>query len=171
MSVLTTSRYPIVHLHNSLAPYKLRSDSREHDLYRPQRPSPTSRDAPEPSKVLGVFGLSLRTREYQLEDIFGKYGAIEKVTIIYDQHSRKSRGFGFVTFKELDGATQARNELNGLEIDERKIRVASQTNAGALHGGGSSTPSRSGLLFPAAAPSTPEEPFPIVLPVQESIKE
>ena len=40
---------------------------------------------PTPSQVLGVFGLSIRTQERDLEDEFNRYGRVEKVTIVYDQ--------------------------------------------------------------------------------------
>ena len=44
---------------------------------RPQNPNPT--------QVLGVFGLSIRTQERDLEEEFGRFGRVEKVTIVYDQ--------------------------------------------------------------------------------------
>lgn len=50
----------------------------------PRRPPPTAPTVPV-SNVLGVFGLSVRTRERDLEDEFGKYGDVEKVIIVYDQ--------------------------------------------------------------------------------------
>jgi len=44
--------------------------------------------APTPSSVLGVFGLSIRTQERDLEDEFNRFGRVEKVTIVYDQRVR-----------------------------------------------------------------------------------
>ena len=41
--------------------------------------------APMPTKVLGVFGLSIRTQERDLEDEFGRHGAVESCCIVYDQ--------------------------------------------------------------------------------------
>jgi transformer-2 protein len=41
--------------------------------------------APPPSNVLGVFGLSIRTQERDLDDEFSRFGRVEKVTIVYDQ--------------------------------------------------------------------------------------
>jgi RNA recognition motif-containing protein len=49
---------------------------------------PKPRHAPAqvaPNNVLGVFGLSIRTRERDLEDEFSRYGDVEKVVIVYDQ--------------------------------------------------------------------------------------
>jgi len=44
------------------------------------------------SNILGVFGLSLRTREVDLEEVFREFGTIEKVTIVYD-HRVSCHGF------------------------------------------------------------------------------
>lgn len=48
-------------------------------------PRPVNAPRPEVNNVLGVFGLSIRTRERDLEDEFNRYGDVEKVTIVYDQ--------------------------------------------------------------------------------------
>ncbi|OZJ03256.1 hypothetical protein BZG36_03515 [Bifiguratus adelaidae] len=81
------------------------------------------RENPEPSRVLGVFGLSLRTTERDLEDMFGKFGDLERVVVVYDHRSQRSRGFGFITFREMEGAELAREKTNGIEVDGRVIRV------------------------------------------------
>lgn len=62
------------------------------------------RDQPEPSKVLGVFGMSLNTRQRDLEEIFGKFGALEKCVLVMDRFQERSRGFGFVTFERQEDA-------------------------------------------------------------------
>jgi hypothetical protein len=49
---------------------------------------PFQRQAPPTSAVLGVFGLSIRTQERDLEDEFNRFGRVEKVTIVYDQRVR-----------------------------------------------------------------------------------
>lgn len=47
--------------------------------------APARAQNPTPTSVLGVFGLSIRTQERDLEDEFGRFGRVEKVTIVYDQ--------------------------------------------------------------------------------------
>ena len=39
---------------------------------------------PKESRVLGVFGLSLYTGEKDLKEMFGKYGPLEEVQVVYD---------------------------------------------------------------------------------------
>lgn len=46
-----------------------------------------------------MFGLSLYTTERDLREVFSKYGPLSDVNIVYDQQSRRSRGFAFVYFE------------------------------------------------------------------------
>lgn len=88
----------------------------------PRKPNhaPTN---PAPSNVLGVFGLSIRTAERDLEDEFGRFGPVDKVTIVYDQRTDRSRGFGFIVMANVDDAARCVQELNGVELNGRRIRV------------------------------------------------
>ncbi|GAA5843286.1 hypothetical protein JCM3766R1_003652 [Sporobolomyces carnicolor] len=78
---------------------------------------------PDPTNVLGVFGLSIRTREQDLDMEFSRAGRVEKVVIVYDQRSGRSRGFGFVTMANIDDAQKAIDDLNGLDLHGRRLRV------------------------------------------------
>ncbi|KAI0951931.1 hypothetical protein AcV7_007884 [Taiwanofungus camphoratus] len=88
----------------------------------PRRP-PHAPIAPNPSNVLGVFGLSIRTTERDLDDEFSRFGRVEKVVIVYDQRSDRSRGFGFITMSTVEEATRCIKELNGVDLNGRRIRV------------------------------------------------
>ncbi|VDN51333.1 unnamed protein product, partial [Dracunculus medinensis] len=81
------------------------------------------REEPEPSRCLGVFGLSLYTTERDLKEIFEKYGELEKAQLVFDHPSRRSRGFGFVYFKNLEDAIYAKERIVGTEIDGHRVRV------------------------------------------------
>lgn len=61
---------------------------------------------PDPNCCLGVFGLSLYTTERDLREVFSKYGPIADVSIVYDQQSRRSRGFSFVYFENVEDAKE-----------------------------------------------------------------
>lgn len=61
---------------------------------------------PDPNCCLGVFGLSLYTTERDLREVFSKYGPLSDVSIVYDQQSRRSRGFAFVYFENKDDAKE-----------------------------------------------------------------
>ncbi|VVC90859.1 unnamed protein product [Leptidea sinapis] len=81
------------------------------------------RENPTPSRCLGVFGLSLYTTEQQIHHIFSKYGPVDKVQVVIDAKTGRSRGFCFVYYESQDDAKIAKNECTGMEIDGRRIRV------------------------------------------------
>ncbi|KAK6040131.1 hypothetical protein COOONC_22364 [Cooperia oncophora] len=87
------------------------------------RGRPTRREDPDPCRCLGCFNLSVYTTEKDLRELFGEFGEIEKVELVYDHPTGRSRGFGFVYFERLEDACVARDKLTGQEIDGHKIRV------------------------------------------------
>jgi len=82
-----------------------------------------NREDPVPSKCIGVFGLSLYTSERELEQEFKKFGPLEKVQVVLDGHSGRSRGFAFIYYENVEDATEARNAMSGADMDGRKLRV------------------------------------------------
>jgi len=84
---------------------------------------PFQPDNPSPNKCLGVFGLSLRTTERDLKDVFSRYGPIEECTVVIDAQTGRSRGFAFIYFESVEDAKAAKDSCNGIEIDGRRIRV------------------------------------------------
>ena len=82
-----------------------------------------NRDAPEESTCLGVFGLSLYTTEREMEKEFSKFGPLEKVQVVLDGKTGRSRGFAFVYFEAVEDARAAKDAMCDTEIDGRRIRV------------------------------------------------
>jgi RNA recognition motif-containing protein len=66
---------------------------------------------------LYVGNLNYRTTEDALGHAFAEFGNVMDVTII------EGKGFGFVEMETDEGATKARESLNGAELDGRTIRV------------------------------------------------
>ncbi|KXN74025.1 RNA-binding domain-containing protein [Conidiobolus coronatus NRRL 28638] len=92
--------------------------------YSPQRPQRRNRNEPAPpSKVIGVFGLNLNTRERDLKELFSGYTTVTDISLVYDKKSDQSRGFAFVSFDSLEEATAAKERTNGMELHGRTIRV------------------------------------------------
>ncbi len=73
-------------------------------------------------KTLYVGNLLYSVTRNELQDIFSEYGEVESARIIRDNKTRKSRGYGFVTFSH---ATSAQNALaiEGETVNGRPIRV------------------------------------------------
>lgn len=69
-----------------------------------------------------VGNLSYRTTEDQLADLFSQVGEVVSATIVTDRDTGRSRGFGFIEMEQSAGE-RAIEQLNGYEIDGRKINV------------------------------------------------
>jgi RNA recognition motif-containing protein len=74
-------------------------------------------------KRLYVGGLSYDTSDDALRDHFAQVGSVESAMVARDRYSGRSRGFGFV---EMDGDADAQKaiaELNGKDLDGRRLTV------------------------------------------------
>ena len=58
-----------------------------------------------------------------LEEMFKAFGRITSATVVADQVTRRSKGFGFVEFESADDAKKAITELNGHSIEGRSLLV------------------------------------------------
>jgi|TARA_Y100000310_G_scaffold320303_1_gene376623 RNA recognition motif-containing protein len=76
------------------------------------------------SKKLYVGNLPFSVDSEKLKELFSTYGETEEVTIISDKFSGRSKGFGFVTFKEDASADKAVAEMNGKEVEGRELKVS-----------------------------------------------
>jgi hypothetical protein len=74
-------------------------------------------------RKLFVGGLSWDTGDQQLRAAFSAFGPLLEATVISDRGTGKSRGFGFVTFEDPLHAAQAAKEMNGAELDGRRLKV------------------------------------------------
>ena len=52
---------------------------------------------------------------------------MDEAIVMSDKQSGRSRGFGFVTFKEESSAKKAVAEMNGKNVDGREIKVTEAT--------------------------------------------
>ncbi|XP_054155494.1 RNA-binding protein Musashi homolog Rbp6-like [Oppia nitens] len=70
-----------------------------------------------------IGGLSWQTAPEGLREYFSKFGDITEVMVMKDPTTRRSRGFGFVTFAAPDAVdkvlTQGPHELDGKKIDPK----------------------------------------------------
>lgn len=82
-----------------------------------------SRENPYKSRVVGIFGLCPTTNEAKLMEIFSPFGTIEHVSIIHDAKTGNSRGFGFIYYAQIDQASLARSNCNGMTLEGKIIRV------------------------------------------------
>ncbi|XP_014907706.1 RNA binding protein fox-1 homolog 2-like isoform X2 [Poecilia latipinna] len=78
-----------------------------------------SAEAKGTPKRLHVSNIPFRFRDPDLRQMFGQFGKILDVEIIFNE--RGSKGFGFVTFENSADAEKAREKLHGTLVEGRKI--------------------------------------------------
>ncbi|KAG5644960.1 hypothetical protein DXG03_007330 [Asterophora parasitica] len=76
-----------------------------------------------PGNNLHVSGLSHKIDTRDLETAFAKIGRVKKASVMYDPHTRESRGFGFVTMETGEEADAAVTALNGTELLGKTMNV------------------------------------------------
>ncbi len=70
-------------------------------------------------------------RETKVEDLkrhFEQHGSVQSCTIVMDDETGKSKGFGFATMPKPGEANAAMKSLNGKKIDGQVIRVKKASN-------------------------------------------
>jgi len=70
-----------------------------------------------------VGNLSYNLSEDELQGLFEEYGAVSSVKIIKDRETGRAKGFGFVEMEDDNEGQNAINELNGVELQGRAIKV------------------------------------------------
>ena len=93
------------------------------------------------STKLFVGGLSWNTDDETLRAAFEPFGEVIEAKVITDRETGRSRGFGFVTMAEAAQGQVAIQELDGKELDGRRIRVneaQDRSRGGGGRGGGRS---------------------------------
>jgi len=109
---------------------------------RPRRRPPESREGPGGHRMQGlgkklyVGNLPFSTTEAELRELFGRHGTIERVSVITDRETGRSRGFAFVEMDQR-GAEAAMRALDGSQMGGRALRVSeAQERSGGGGGGG-----------------------------------
>jgi cold-inducible RNA-binding protein len=121
----------------NLSPPIIDSDDRSRKTVDP---TPSVLSAPksieETSINIYVGNLPFSYDSSSLESLFSSYGAVHSAAVISDRETGRSRGFGFVEMADEDGR-RAIEELNGKDIDGRRLTVnEARPRSGGGGGGG-----------------------------------
>eukprot|EP00607_Mallomonas_marina_P007849 CAMPEP_0182418942 /NCGR_PEP_ID=MMETSP1167-20130531/3325_1 /TAXON_ID=2988 /ORGANISM="Mallomonas Sp, Strain CCMP3275" /LENGTH=242 /DNA_ID=CAMNT_0024593441 /DNA_START=68 /DNA_END=796 /DNA_ORIENTATION=+ len=76
-----------------------------------------------------VGNLSYTTTEDQLREIFSPVGPIAGIRIVSDRDTGRPRGFAFVEYLDAPTALSAIRNLDGHELNNRKLRVSYSNNS------------------------------------------
>src|SRR5580658_6257404 len=74
-------------------------------------------------KNLYVGNLPHSTTEAELRNVFEAHGAVEKITLVTDRETGRSRGFAFVEMTNASEADKAIAALNGTDLGGRTLTI------------------------------------------------
>ena len=70
-----------------------------------------------------VGNLAFSATDHDLRQLFEQYGVVDKINVITDRDTGRSKGFGFVEMPESQAAKAAIQGLNGKELEGRALTV------------------------------------------------
>lgn len=73
---------------------------------------------------LFIGSLAYATNDDSLKAFFEQIGEVESARVVTDRDSGRSKGFGFVEFKDEANNQKAVDQLDGKELDGRAINVS-----------------------------------------------
>jgi len=79
------------------------------------------------SKRLFVGNLPFSATSESLATLFSKYGKLGETTVVANKFTGRSKGFGFVTIEDDAQAATAITEMNGSDLEGRKLTVNEAT--------------------------------------------
>ena len=71
--------------------------------------------------------LGNEVNDEMLARAFSKYPSFQKAKIVRDKRSGKTKGFGFVSFKDSQDFMKAMREMNGKYVGNRPIKLKKST--------------------------------------------
>jgi RNA recognition motif-containing protein len=86
-------------------------------------------------RKLYVGNLPYETGEAELQELFGRAGTVETVTVMRDMATGRARGFAFVEMSTDDEALKAIDELNAFQLGGRGLTV-NEARPKPVHAGG-----------------------------------
>jgi RNA recognition motif-containing protein len=95
-------------------------------------------------KNIFVGNLNFGSTESSIRSLFEPYGKVERVSLITDRDTGRSRGFAFVEMPNADEADRAIAALNGADLEGRQLNInearpkpegGGREAAGAFRGG------------------------------------
>jgi cold-inducible RNA-binding protein len=74
-------------------------------------------------KNIFVGNLDFNTSEEELRQLFEVHGQVDRVSIMTDRDTGRSRGFGFVEMTSAEDGEKAIAALNGSQVNGRTLNV------------------------------------------------
>ena len=94
-----------------------------HDEERPQLTVDEQQMKQQKGRSLFVCSLPQNATSESLTNFFSQFLPVRHATVVVDSESKRSKGYGFVTFADVEDAQSAKNAIHGSLFEGQKIKV------------------------------------------------
>ncbi|EAR89123.2 CWF19-like protein (macronuclear) [Tetrahymena thermophila SB210] len=102
-----------------------KSQGETEDLIKPYQPNGKQEKHSinlEQNQTIHFSGFDYRTNDDDIIEFLSRWGTISKINLVYDDHSKKHKGYGFVEYKDLQVTQKALNDSEKYSLHSRKIK-------------------------------------------------
>ena len=93
------------------------------DAEEPSHAAATPSKPQQSRRQLFVRSLATSVTTEDLTEFFSENYPIKNAVVVLDKETKASKGYGFVTFADVEDAQRAQEELDGAELKGKKIKV------------------------------------------------
>ena len=94
-----------------------------HDEERPQNTVDEPETKQQKGRSLFVRSLPQNATSESLTNFFSQFLPVKHATVVIDSKSKRTKGYGFVTFADVEDAQSAKDAINGSLFEGQKIKV------------------------------------------------
>lgn len=94
-----------------------------HDEEQPQHTVDEQQTKQQKGRSLFVRSLPQNATSETLTNFFSQFLPVKHATVVTDSESKKAKGYGFVTFADVEDAQNAKDAINGSLFEGQKIKV------------------------------------------------
>ncbi|XP_071846456.1 ELAV-like protein 1 isoform X3 [Apostichopus japonicus] len=88
----------------------------------PASPTDSMEDISKTNLIINYLPQEMNQEE--IKELFGKFGEIESCKLVKDKLTGQSLGYGFVNFMKASEAAKAKDTLDGLKVEKKKLKVS-----------------------------------------------
>ncbi len=74
-----------------------------------------------------IGDLGVEVNDNTLTQAFNRYPSFQKARVVRDKRTGKTKGYGFVSFKDPTDFIKAMKEMNGKYIGSRPVKISKST--------------------------------------------
>ena len=98
-------------------------DTISHDEKRSQHTVDEQQTKQQKGRSLFVRSLPQNATSESLTNFFSQFLPVKHATVVTDSESKRTKGYGFVTFADVEDAQSAKDAINGSLFEGQKIKV------------------------------------------------